>query len=152
LYELLSMYLCGFYSPLHVFDIGTKDFLGMFYYTSALQTIALFGLMTSRMAALIGSLTFFIVASILILPYRPIWVRNLLNFILYHIFLLFVHYMHENSERRLFILREQLKIQFKETQKAQINERKEADSKRRLTSYVFHDEYLDLDGFAKFTP
>lgn len=38
------------------------------------------------------------------------------------------------SERRLFILREQLKIQFKETQKAQINERKEADSKRRLTS------------------
>ena len=38
------------------------------------------------------------------------------------------------SERRLFILREQLKVQFKETQKAQINERKEADSKRRLTS------------------
>ncbi|KAG9313135.1 Tco5, signal transduction HAMP domain histidine kinase [Chiua virens] len=96
LYELLSMYLCGFYSPVHVFDIGTKDFLGMFYYTSALQTIALFGLMTSRVAALIGSLTFFIIASVLILPYRPIWVRNLLNFILYHTFLLFVHYMHEN--------------------------------------------------------
>ncbi|KAG6381740.1 hypothetical protein JVT61DRAFT_345 [Boletus reticuloceps] len=34
------------------------------------------------------------------------------------------------SERGLFILREQLKIQFKETQKAQINERKEADSKQ----------------------
>ncbi|KAI9464687.1 Tco5, signal transduction HAMP domain histidine kinase [Boletus coccyginus] len=145
LYELLSMYLCGFYSPVHVFDIGTKDFLGMFYYTSALQTIALFGLLTSRMAALIGSLTFFTVASILILPYRPIWVRNLLNFILYHIFLLFVHYMHENSERRLFILREQLKIQFKETQKAQINERKEADSKRRLTSYVFHEVRVPLN-------
>ncbi|KAF8555658.1 Tco5, signal transduction HAMP domain histidine kinase [Imleria badia] len=141
LYELLSMYLCGFYRPVRIFELGSKDFLGMFYYTSALQTIALFGLLTSRITALVGSLTFFIVASILILPYRQIWVRNLLNFILYHIFLLFVHYMHENSERRLFILREQLKIQFKETQKAQINERKEADSKRRLTSYVFHDEY-----------
>ncbi|KAF8420918.1 hypothetical protein L210DRAFT_3424837, partial [Boletus edulis BED1] len=58
----------------------------------------------------------------------------LLNFILYHIILLFVHYMHEKSERGLFILREQLKIQFKETQKAQINERKEADFKQRLTS------------------
>ena len=38
------------------------------------------------------------------------------------------------SERRLYILREQLKVQFKATQKAQINERKAADSKRRLTS------------------
>ncbi|KAF9224071.1 hypothetical protein BS17DRAFT_795625 [Gyrodon lividus] len=129
-------YLSGFYSPVHVFQIGTKDFLPIFYYTSALQTIALFGLMTSRTAALIGSLSYFVCAIVLILPYRPIWVRNLLNFLLYHTFILFVHYMHENSERRLFILREQLKNQFKATQKAQINERNEADSKRRLTSFL----------------
>ncbi|KAH0836785.1 Tco5, signal transduction HAMP domain histidine kinase [Lanmaoa asiatica] len=115
-------YFCGFYSPVRVFDIGTKDFLGMFY--GNWDTIS-FTLMQFRISA-----------SVLILPYRPIWARNLFNFILYHIFLLFVHYMHENSERRLFILREQLKIQFRETQKAQINERKEADSKRRLTSYL----------------
>jgi hypothetical protein len=61
------------------------------------------------------------------------------------------------SERRLYVLREQLKIQYKATQKAQINERQAADSKRRLTScvstpfdimhlisyftrYVFHDK------------
>ncbi|KAG6829063.1 hypothetical protein H0H92_005837 [Tricholoma furcatifolium] len=43
---------------------------------------------------------------------------------------------------RLFTLRDQLKVQFKATQKAQINERKAAESKRRLTSYVFHDKYL----------
>ncbi|KAF8141466.1 Tco5, signal transduction HAMP domain histidine kinase [Boletus edulis] len=68
-------YLCGFYSPVHVvFNVGTKDFLGM-------------------ITALVESLTFFIV--VLTLPYRRIWVRNLLNFILYHIILLFVHYMHE---------------------------------------------------------
>ncbi|KAH7890900.1 Tco5, signal transduction HAMP domain histidine kinase [Phlebopus sp. FC_14] len=129
-------YLCGFYSPVHIFECGTKDFLSIFYYTSALQTIALFGLMTNRMAATMAFLAFFIFASALILPYNPSWVRNLLNFLLYHIFVVFVHYMHENSERRLFILREQLKNQFKATQKAQINERREADSKRRLTSYV----------------
>jgi hypothetical protein len=40
------------------------------------------------------------------------------------------------SERRLYILRDQLKVQFLATQRAQINERKAADSKRRLTSYV----------------
>ncbi|KIJ21004.1 hypothetical protein PAXINDRAFT_125610 [Paxillus involutus ATCC 200175] len=144
-YELLAMYLSGFYSPVHIFPIGGKDFLPMFYYTTALQTIALFGLMTSRTAACIGSLSYFVTASVLILPYRPIWVRNLLNFLLYHTFLLFVHYMHENSERRLFILREQLKNQFKATQKAQINERNEADSKRRLTSYVFHEVRVPLN-------
>ena len=36
----------------------------------------------------------------------------------------------------MYTLRDQLKIQFRATQKAQVNERKAADSKRRLTSYV----------------
>jgi osomolarity two-component system sensor histidine kinase SLN1 len=40
------------------------------------------------------------------------------------------------SERRLYVLRDQLKVQFRATQKAQVNERKAADSKRRLTSWV----------------
>ncbi|KAG1812893.1 uncharacterized protein BJ212DRAFT_1275964 [Suillus subaureus] len=94
-------------------------------YTSALQTIALFGMRMDRVAAMVGALTFLIISP---------KISDMLNFLLYHTFLLFVHYMNENSERRLFILREQLKTQFKATQKAQINERKEADSKRRLTS------------------
>ena len=38
------------------------------------------------------------------------------------------------AERRLYTLRDQLKIQFRATQKAQVNERRAADSKRRLTS------------------
>ncbi|KAG1795079.1 Tco5, signal transduction HAMP domain histidine kinase [Suillus plorans] len=134
LYEIVTMYVCGYYSADNT--CGTKDFLGTFYYTSALQTIALFGMRMNRIAAMAGALTFLVISSTLILPYKPIWTKHMLNFLLYHIFLLFVHYMHENSERRLFILREQLKTQFKATQKAQINERKEADSKRRLTSYA----------------
>lgn len=51
-----------------------------------------------------------------------------------------MHYMRENAERRLYTLRDQLKVQFRATQKAQVNERKASDSKRRLTSYVFHDK------------
>ncbi|OJA18325.1 hypothetical protein AZE42_02808 [Rhizopogon vesiculosus] len=147
LYEVVTMYVCGYYR-LEVNTCGTKDFLGTFYYTSALQTIALFGMKMNRVAAMMGSLTFFIITCALLLPYKPIWIRHLLNFLLYHTFLLFVHYMHENSERRLYILREQLKNQFKATQKAQINERKEADSKRRLTSYVFHDNPCTLEHSA----
>ncbi|KAG2345799.1 hypothetical protein BDR05DRAFT_988453 [Suillus weaverae] len=143
LYEIVTIYVCGYYSADNT--CGTKDFLGTFYYTSALQTIALFGMRMDRIAAMVGALTFLIISSTLILPYKPIWTKHMLYFLLYHTFLLFVHYTHENSGRRLFILREQLKTQFKATQKAQINERKEADSKRRLTSYVFHEVRVPLN-------
>ncbi|KAF5360121.1 hypothetical protein D9757_011727 [Collybiopsis confluens] len=45
------------------------------------------------------------------------------------------------SARHLFELRIELKEQFERTQQAQLNERKTADSRYRLTSYVFHDEF-----------
>jgi osomolarity two-component system, sensor histidine kinase SLN1 len=45
----------------------------------------------------------------------------------------------------MYTLRDQLKIQFRATQKAQVNERKAADSKRRLTSYVFHEVRVPLN-------
>lgn len=48
-------------------------------------------------------------------------------------------------ERRNFSLRDQLKAQFRATQKAQVNERKASDSKRRLTSYVFHEVRVPLN-------
>ncbi|KAK1220876.1 hypothetical protein PQX77_016324 [Marasmius sp. AFHP31] len=49
------------------------------------------------------------------------------------------------SERRMFSLRLQVKVQFKATQRAQINERKTAESKYRLTSYVFHEVRVPLN-------
>jgi osomolarity two-component system sensor histidine kinase SLN1 len=70
---------------------------------------------------------------------------DLIQSMVYHFFLLYVHYMRENAERRLYVLRDQLKIQYRATQKAQINERKAAESKRRLTSYVFHEVRVPLN-------
>jgi osomolarity two-component system sensor histidine kinase SLN1 len=94
----------------------------------------------------------------------PFPFSDILDFIIFQGFLVCVHYMLETvrrpfllskcqflvlrrgffsvgrcgfqSERRLYVLRDQLKVQFRATQKAQINERKAADSKRRLTSWV----------------
>ncbi|THG98473.1 hypothetical protein EW026_g3718 [Hermanssonia centrifuga] len=54
-------------------------------------------------------------------------------------------YVTSQAERRLYNLRDQLKIQFRATQKAQVNERKASDSKRRLTSYVFHEVRVPLN-------
>ncbi|CCM01334.1 uncharacterized protein FIBRA_03383 [Fibroporia radiculosa] len=140
-YNLLFMYFCGYYGSPAVLNKGTKDFLTLFYYTSALQTVALFGLKLHRFPAMIAVIVFFVLSCGLILPYHPSFIRNLANFISFQVFLLYIHYMRENAERRLYTLRDQLKIQFRATQKAQVNERKAADSKRRLTSYVFHDKF-----------
>ncbi|KAI0642307.1 hypothetical protein C8Q79DRAFT_1003202 [Trametes meyenii] len=136
-YQIIFIYLCGQYNPARSkFTCNGKDYLTMFYYTSALQTIALFGLKLHRFPAMVGAMVFFVLSCVLILPDRTSFVRNLANFIFFQAFLLYVHYMRENAERRLYTLRDQLKVQFRATQKAQVNERKAADSKRRLTSYV----------------
>lgn len=72
----------------------------------------------------------------LVVPDKSSFIRSLINFMFFQGFLLYIHYMRENAERKLYTLRDQLKVQFRATQKAQVNERKAADSKRRLTSYV----------------
>lgn len=145
LYNLITLRICGKYGGPVLVDCSTKDFLTLFYYTSALQAIGLFGLKLHRFPAMIGALIFFILGWGLIVPLKTNFLRNLINFAAYQAFLLYVHYMRENSERRLYTLRDQLKIQFRATQKAQVNERKAADSKRRLTSYVFHEVRVPLN-------
>ncbi|KAF5373287.1 hypothetical protein D9615_007374 [Tricholomella constricta] len=138
-------YLCGYYpnSPHVHFECQGRDFLATFYYTTALQAIGLFGLKLNRLAAAIGAGTFFVMklgseacstssysTAASTLPSSRFLRTNLI------LVLIYVHYMRESSERRLYTLRDQLKVQYKATQKAQVNERKAADSKRRLTSYV----------------
>jgi osomolarity two-component system sensor histidine kinase SLN1 len=145
-YQIVFMYLCGYYSKPHAhLSCGAKDFIGTFYYTAGIPTIALFGLGYKRLPAAFGALAFFITACPLVLQFRESWFRNLLNFAIFQGFLLYVHYMREHAERRLYTLRDQLKVQFRATQKAQVNERRAADSKRRLTSYVFHEVRVPLN-------
>ena len=70
----------------------------------------------------------------MLLPAESEYTRNAINFLAFQAFLLYLHYRREHVDRRTYMLRDQLKIQFKATQKAQVNERKAGDSKRRLTS------------------
>ncbi|KZT07233.1 uncharacterized protein LAESUDRAFT_742984 [Laetiporus sulphureus 93-53] len=145
IYQIILMYIVGYYGSPALLNKGNKDFLTLFYYTSALQTVGLFGLKLNRIPAATCAFIFFIIACSLTLPYHPSFIRNLINFLLFQSFLLYIHYTRENAERRLYTLRDQLKIQFRATQKAQVNERKAADSKRRLTSYVFHEVRVPLN-------
>ncbi|KAJ7180800.1 histidine kinase [Mycena filopes] len=136
-YDVLFAYLCGFYWPRsQLFTCGKKDFLSTFYYTSALQAVALFGTSLKRLPATIGALCFLIFSCVTVVPVQHGYAHNLVNFTIFECVLLYMHSQKEQSSRKLFWLRQQLRVQFQQTRKAQVAERQAADSKRRLTSYV----------------
>jgi hypothetical protein len=54
---------------------------------------------------------------------------------LFHSFLIGTSFLKERSDRQMFALRQQLKIQYRATQSAQVMERRAADSKKRFVSY-----------------
>lgn len=52
---------------------------------------------------------------------------------------MWIHFTKESAERRLFTMRDRLKVQYRATQQAQVSESKAADSKKRFSSYIFHE-------------
>ncbi|KAG9023619.1 hypothetical protein FRB95_012714 [Tulasnella sp. JGI-2019a] len=144
-YSLLMIELCGYYDPGNaVVNCHYKQFVGVLYYTSAFPVIALFALGQNRlMAAICGILTTAGIA--VVIPQNQSWIRNTLNYIIYMKFLLWIHYQRESAERRLYTMRDRLKVQYKATQKAQVNESKAADSKKRFSSYIFHEVRVPLN-------
>ncbi|KAF8517934.1 hypothetical protein BU17DRAFT_49029 [Hysterangium stoloniferum] len=141
-----SLVFCGYFpGQKSYFACGARDFTGLLYYASALPAIALFGLGQHRFPAMFPALGIIMIISVGIVPVRHTWVRSVANVIMFQMFLLWLHYLRENADRQLYTLREQLKIQFTTTRKAQVNEREAADSKRRLTSYIFHEVRVPLN-------
>ncbi|KAF9048345.1 hypothetical protein BDZ89DRAFT_1126917 [Hymenopellis radicata] len=126
-YQILFLYMCGYYgSDVHIFlCIGDAD-RGSFW--SELTTAS----------GLIGAAAFLIFSSVLVIPYRTSWYRNIINFLAFQGFLLYMHFQRDMA--RSSTSSQALKVQIDKTTKAQMNERKAADSKYRLTSYVFHDK------------
>jgi len=120
------------------------------YYAISGPTIALFAMNLRRILATLFSITWLITVSVTILPVRHAWARNVVIAILFHGFIIFIHYMAECSERRLFTMRAELKVQYRAKQRAQINERKTMDAKRRFSSYIFHEVRVPLNTARKF--
>ncbi|TRM57898.1 hypothetical protein BD626DRAFT_411259 [Schizophyllum amplum] len=144
-YVIFAMYFCGFYDDRRAhtfFSCDGKDFIAAFYYFTALQTTALFGLNLRRLPALLGMVSFYVVSMALIVPDHSTWTRSMINFLVFNIFLLILHYHREDSERRLFKMRTRLRKQYRDVIAAQYQRTKAYESKARLTSYVFHDKHL----------
>lgn len=90
----------------------------------------------SRISHTAGSLLWVGIVGGLIVPRRVRFVRNLLTCVLFQIAICFASYLKEKSDRKMFLLREQLKAQYKATQQAQMAERAVSESKKRFVSDI----------------
>ncbi|GAA6027725.1 hypothetical protein JCM8097_008002 [Rhodosporidiobolus ruineniae] len=139
----IDMYNCGFYTS-HP-QCGNKDYMATFLYTAAAPTIALFALGQKRLLTTIFCLGWLVLVAIIILPIRGSFARNVVTTLLFQAFIIFAHYMREMADRRMYTMRAELKISYKAKQRAQINERKMMDAKRRFSSYIFHEVRVPLN-------
>ncbi|KAL0956096.1 hypothetical protein HGRIS_002265 [Hohenbuehelia grisea] len=144
-YLLFYIYFCGYYDRLESKFPCRKDFMGVFFFAGAYPALALFGLQMRRLTLTLTTVVYTVISCAVIIPIHTRWLRHIMDNTLFLATMLYIHFMTEQGERRLFTLRESLKAQFKTTQKAQVNERKAAESKRRLTSYVFHEVRVPLN-------
>lgn len=118
----------------------------------------------SRLSSVIGALIWVILVAIFVVPDHIQFVRNLVNFVLFMIAIIWTSYLKERSDRRMFMLRDELKCHFRATQKAQIAERAASEyvlhtaasdaaksrwrcyrSKKRFVSYIFHEVRVPLN-------
>ncbi|KAJ3903764.1 hypothetical protein F5879DRAFT_803012 [Lentinula edodes] len=143
---IITMRLCGFYdSSISIISCNGKDFINILFYATAMQAIGLFGLRLDRLPAAIAAAAWFVLSCTLIIPDHTVWWRSVTNFAIFHVFLIWVHERRESSERRLYAMKVQVKIQYKALQRAQEAERRTSESKHRLTSYVFHEVRVPLN-------
>ncbi|CCG82126.1 Two-component sensor protein histidine protein kinase [Taphrina deformans PYCC 5710] len=138
-----QLIICDYYGPRST--CGSKDFVGLFYYLIAMPTMSLFALGSSRLLHTVGTIATLAYIGALLIPMKKTWIRHFFNFLLFQIFILYLSYAREKSNRKIFNLRDQLKAQYKATQKAQVAESRASDSKKRFVNYIFHEVRVPLN-------
>ncbi|KAE9396812.1 hypothetical protein BT96DRAFT_977262 [Gymnopus androsaceus JB14] len=113
---IININICAFYVPHNagaLLSCNGKDFINTFFYATAMQCIGLFGLRLDRLPAALAAASWFVVSCAIIIPEHHSWWRSMINFAVFHVFLIWVHERRESSERRLYAMKIQVKIQYK---------------------------------------
>jgi osomolarity two-component system sensor histidine kinase SLN1 len=148
---LIKVKTCGIWEPgAHTCD--TRSFFIAFAAAIGQPVLALLALNQSRSFAILGAGQFFVLIAIFYFhqPETPtsfyrdvIYCKSLRTHlrmrlmidIVFHVFILIIDAFLERRDRQMFELREQLKKQFKETQRAQQKEKRASDLNKRFISY-----------------
>ncbi|KAJ3178918.1 hypothetical protein HDU87_003185 [Geranomyces variabilis] len=145
----IELRVCGFYTNLPGYfgggSCGNKDFQTMMFYAASFQVIALFAMKQTRLWACITTVVYVAVYSVTVLPDRIFSIRNIAVYFVFGVFLNYMNYNQERLDRKLFLMRDELKRQFKATQRARHLEFKAGDSKKRFVSYIFHEVRVPLN-------
>ncbi|WRT66117.1 uncharacterized protein IL334_003070 [Kwoniella shivajii] len=143
---IVEMRTCGFFAEVNT--CGTRNFLNLLGFAFGQPTLGLLTLRLHRLTAIAGASIWLILVGVLVLTEKrspKLFFRNVVFFALFHAFLIGSSFLKERSERQMFALRQQLKIQYRATQSAQVMERRAADSKKRFVSYIFHEVRVPLN-------
>ena len=85
----------------------------------AFPSFALLCLGLERGLATLGALGYIIIMGVCIVPRKQTFIRNLINLLFFQIAMIWVAFLKDKSDRRMFSLREQLKAQYRATQKGE---------------------------------
>ncbi|KAF9262589.1 hypothetical protein L218DRAFT_929000 [Marasmius fiardii PR-910] len=143
--EIIQMKLCHFFNPQN--HCHRKDFLAMMYYITAVPAMMMF-VIPHRLPSFTMMVIVLILISTCIMPDQNIFARNLISYILFSTFFQVLHYNKEITERRLYLLNNQLKVAYKAQQKAQMAQSRASQAKRRFASYIFHEVRVPLNNAA----
>ncbi|KAJ3034489.1 HisKA [Rhizophlyctis rosea] len=122
-----------------------KSFHKMFYFAAAYPVLAVMCLEQTRAWALFGCVAYAAIFGALVVAESPTWLENLILLILFQIVINILSYSKETIDRQAFLVRYQLKLQYRATQRAQHLEHKAADLKNRFVSYIFHEIRVPLN-------
>nr|XP_018263320.1 two-component system sensor protein [Kwoniella dejecticola CBS 10117]OBR85478.1 two-component system sensor protein [Kwoniella dejecticola CBS 10117] len=143
---IIEMHLCGFFSDHNT--CGSRNFLNLLGFAFGQPVLGLLTLREQRVTAIFGASIWLILIGELVMTEKnspKLFFRNIVFFALFHAFLICASFLKERGERQMFALRQQLKIQYRATQSAQVMERRAADSKKRFVSYIFHEVRVPLN-------
>ncbi|KAF8176577.1 hypothetical protein K438DRAFT_1607252 [Mycena galopus ATCC 62051] len=141
--EVIQTRQCHFFIPAENKCFG-KDFLAMYYYATGLPALMMF-VISKRLYNFIAQIIFFILLITLVIPVQGIFARNVVTFVVFSVFIQGLHYMMENSKRKMFLLAIQLKAAFRAKHKAKLAESKASFTKRRFANYIFHEVRVPLN-------
>lgn len=138
---IVEMYTCGYYTGGESECANSENFVALFYWSIAFPVMGLLGLGQKRIFHLVGICIWCLLVIVLILvPGAPkLMIRNLINSISLHVFLLMTSYLREKSSRRTYSLRQEVKKHLKSTEKARRAEKIANQNSKKFIAYVFHE-------------
>ncbi|KAJ7583568.1 hypothetical protein C8J56DRAFT_954366 [Mycena floridula] len=139
--EVIQMHLCHFFTDDHCLG---KTYLANSYFSTGLPALMMF-IVSKRLYNFIAQFVFLALLLGLLVPDKHTYLRNVVLFALFAVFIQGLHYVVDQDRRRMFLLATQLKHAYKAKHKARLAESRASFTRRRFANYLFHEVRVPLN-------